>query len=90
MWEYIWRNDSSLSHLPYNKIKHQLVAYKIITSHEKKQIGFRRDEKSQMLEVIRIIESSLSSKQTRKFKQFLEIMEASGNQLLVRTAQKLG
>ena len=90
MREYLWRNDSSLSNLPYNKMKHQLLAYKIITSHEKQQIGFRRDEKSQMEEVIRIIESSLSSKQTRKFKQFLELMETSDDQLLLRTAQKLG
>ena len=71
-------------------MKYHLLTYEIITSEEKRQLGFQNDEKSQMYRVLNIIDTSLCYKQTRKFKRFLELMEESGDQLLERTAKRLG
>ena len=71
-------------------MKYQLLAYEIITAEEKGQLRFLNDEKSQMDKILHSIQSSLCSKQTRKFKRFLEMMEKSGDQLLERAAEKLG
>ena len=90
MEQYFWKNIPQLS-LPYDKIKFNLLSNKIITSKEKSKIESQNhEEKYRMREVLCNIHSSLRYKETRKFKRFLELMEKSDDQLLKKTAEKLG
>ena len=88
MHDYLRNNIDALSNLPYEDIKHDLLAQGVITSLEKQQIGF--DHYSKMRRVLEIIQSSLFERESRKLKQFLRVLEESGDKLLEKAAKKLG
>ena len=92
MCEYLWHNSDSLQNLPYQQISGlRLVAYHIITYEKKMEIDRGvQDRKYQMRSVLSEIRSSLSRKRPRKFKSFLEILEKSDDQNLMKIVKRLG
>ena len=83
-------NKTSLSCLPYDKVKSDLTEYDVITSKEKRQIECEDDNNSRMREFLDIIHFSLRDQQTIKFKKFLELLEDSDDPFLIRIAERLG
>ena len=91
MENYLFINSLSLSNLPYNKMKLQLVSHGVLTLQDKRQIERdHKEEKYRMRQVIDKIQSDLYFKKTIKFKNFLKIMEESNDPLQKETAEKLG
>ena len=70
-------------------MKLHLIANDVITHREKKEID-RLIGVDQMAEVLDILQVSLKNKSTTKFKGFLQVMEESGDTLLVEKAGELG
>ena len=82
-------NLVSLSNLSYENMKIALYAKSVITRNEKIKID-KMTSTDQIVEVIEIVRISLISKQTSKYKGFLESMEQSDDELLKKTARKYG
>ena len=89
MCDYLSKNTDALLNLPYEDMKHDLLAYGIITSNEKRQFSFH-SSKENMSSISHIIQSSLLKEEPRKLKQFLEVLEESGDKLAEKVAKNLG
>lgn len=89
MVKHLRKDLPSLSKLSYKNMKTRLMSNKVITNQERKEIDKMNGE-DQMIEVLDILQVSLSSKQTTKFKGFLIAMEESDDELLKETAVNLG
>ena len=89
MADYLITNLPSLSNLPYKSMRLHLIANKVITNQERKEIDKMTGE-DQMIEVLCILQVNLEEKQTKKFKGFLRAMEQSGDKLLQDKAKDLG
>ena len=91
MHNYLSMNSVSLSNLPYNKMKLQLVSHGVITLQDKREIErCYTEEKCRMREVIHKITTDLFCKKTMKFKNFLKLIEGSNDPLQKKTAENLG
>ena len=85
-------NYNELTNLPIDSILAELFAKDVITSVEKETIEKTLPLKSKKMEYFldNIINPSLANNVTVKFKAFLEVMEQSGDPLLINMANKLG
>ena len=90
MKDFLWRNNSSLSRLPYDKMRFDLLEYEVITPDEKRRIEHDQVDKYRMREVLNRIRDNLYRGQTINFKRFLKLMEDSDDPVLVEMAEKLG
>ena len=89
MIEYISKNRRLLDNLPCDQIKHDLLAYDII-SHFDKMSMERELNYSQINIAFNFVLPKLYQKQPKMFKVLLQIMERSGNARLEKAAELLG
>ena len=81
------KNHISLRDLPCDQIVNDLVAYEIISHLDKRSI---MDSKNLMGRALDNIRSSLYHQQPKLLKNFLLVMERSGNAVLEEAAKRLG
>lgn len=89
MSEYISKNRRLLDDLPCDQIRHDLLAYNIISQHDK--MSEERELYHPLVyTVLNFVLPKLYHQQPKLFKTFLQIMERSGNTRLEKTTKVLG
>ena len=86
----LWKEYANLQNLPYETIKDQLKAMKVITDDEQKLIDSFDDKRRKMTEVLSIVIADLHMGQAEKYECFLKVMKESDDEFLKETATKLG
>ena len=84
MKDYLFKNTFPLYDLPCDQITNDLVAYNIISYTDKMYRG------NHVSRALNNIQSSLYQQQPKIFKNFLLVMERSGNAVLEEAAKQLG
>ena len=79
-----------MSHLQYRAISLHLVEKHVLTVTEKQEIDKLRTNRDKMERVVMILYDSLKSTYTKKYKDFLKIMEESEDGAMKYMAEKLG
>lgn len=87
----ITANYVEITNLPIDSILGQLLAKKVILSREKEIIESKLLQSERMEHLLdKIIIPSLKNGLSIKFKGFLEVLEDSGDSIMIDMAQKLG
>ena len=83
------KNTFALLDLPCNQIKLELVSHGVISYQDKRSMNHQSSQHQTSI-VLKNIHKCLYSKQPKKLKSFLQVMEDSGVPLLEDTAKRLG